>query len=183
MPRLPMIDLDRSPESIRKFVGQLPKPLHIFETLAHAESHFLPMMNLVIAINTAQELSYPHREIAILYAVHRAGGEYEWVQHESLAEDADVSQAQRDAIRAGDLDDSLWDDAERALLHYAQQVVDQVKADDAVWKTLRAHFSDREVVEITLILGVYRTLAAMTENAETPIDQAEGRRTLDAMRD
>lgn len=180
MPRLSLLDLDQASEPVREFAKNLP-PLQIFQTIAHAESVFEPLMRVNTALNREVELSAKHIELSILHAANEEGGEYEWVQHVPTSAAAGVSELQLEALRKRDYSPEVWDATDRALLVHLQQVVEQSKVDPGVWNELRAHFSERQVVEILLIHGVYRTLAILTENAETPIDEPGSNKAFEAM--
>ena len=47
-----------------------------------------------------------------------------------------------------------FDDRERAMLAYVEQATRQLHVDDAVFETLRKHFSEQEIVEITWVNAV-----------------------------
>ena len=181
MSRLSLVDLNQTSEAVRELTKNMP-PLHIFKTMAHAEGAFVPLLQLTTALSRDGKLSPKHRELTILHAANQDGGEYEWVQHVPTSAEAGTSEEQREALRKRDYSPELWDEAERALLRYLQQVVQQSKVDADTWGALRAQFSEREVVELTLIHGMYRTLAVLTENAETPIDQPSSTAVFDAMK-
>ncbi len=55
------------------------------------------------------------------------GGEYEWRQHVPIALGVGVTQAQIDAVERGDYDDASFNDAERALLAFGREVVENVR--------------------------------------------------------
>jgi alkylhydroperoxidase family enzyme len=50
--------------------------------------------------------------------------------------------------------DPVFSDAERAALAYVAAVTETRTADDATFAALRQHYSDREIVEITLVNAV-----------------------------
>ena len=181
MPRLSLLNLEQASEAVREIASKLP-PLHIFQTMAHAESAFVPLLQLNTVMNRESALSPKHIELTILHAANQEGGEYEWVQHVPTSAEAGTSDVQREALQKRDYDPNLWDPAERALFAYLEQVVAQTKATPDVWTELGAHFSEREIVEITLIHGMYRTLAILTENAETPIDAPSSTQVFEAMK-
>lgn len=116
-------------------------------------------------------------ELTILHAANQENGDYEWVQHAQLSEKVGVTEVQREAIRNRDYSATLWDEADRALLMYLQQVVEKIKADDSVWREFRVYFSEGQVVDLTLLHGTYRTLSAINMNAETPIDEPASEQT------
>ena len=48
----------------------------------------------------------------------------------------------------------LFDERERAALAYAQEAAQKIRVADATFERLRAHFDDREIVEITALAAI-----------------------------
>lgn len=182
MPRLPYVDPNATSEPVREALAQLPVSLNIFRMMAHAESCFRPLLRLGMAILGSQQLDAKLRELAILHAVRLCSGEYEWVQHVPIARAMGATPAQVEALARGGTHESCFDAAEQAVLRFTQEVVTQVKASDGVFSNLRAHLPAREIVELILAIGYYTTLARLTENTETELDEPAGTRVLDAAR-
>jgi alkylhydroperoxidase family enzyme len=63
---------------------------------------------------------------------------------------------------------------ERAALRFTREVVVDAKASEAALAELRAHASDREVVELILMAGFYITLARITESLGVENDPPMG---------
>jgi alkylhydroperoxidase family enzyme len=150
--------------------------------LAHAETSFIPAMRLANAILHKQKLSHVNRELLILQVAQRERAAYEWRQHLPIALGLGVTQRQIDCIEQGKYDDDAFDDAERALLAFGTEVIENVRVSDAIFATMRTHFSDQEVVEAILAIGVYMMIARLTEATETDLDPAAGMIVFDGGR-
>ena len=179
MARLSLIDPDATSGDIRASFDRMPVKLNIFRTLAHAEANFIPAMRLGNSILHRQKLSHVHRELLILQVAQLEGGAYEWRQHVPIALGVGVKQSQIDGIEHGKYDDAAFDDAERALLTFGREVVNNVRVTDPVFTEMRRHFSEQEIVETILAIGFYMMMARLTEATETELDPAAGMRVYE----
>ncbi len=58
----------------------------------------------------------------------------------------------------------------QALVDYVDSLVKNVGADQQALDTLRIHFPDNEVAEITLLAGTYVLCAAFLKSLRVPLD-------------
>jgi alkylhydroperoxidase family enzyme len=163
MPRIPYPDLEKVSPEAREMLGRLPSPANIFNMMAHAETCLKPVMKLGGTLLGKLKLDPRLRELALLHAVRLEGGEYEWVQHVPIAIDLGATQAQIDALEAGDDEAKCFSAQEKAVLRFTREVVEQVRASPEALEGVRKHLSDREVVELILMAGFYISLARLTE--------------------
>ena len=174
MARLPLIDPDTTAGDIRTAFDRLPVKLNIFRMMAHAESCMIPAMRLGGTILHRQQLSAVNRELLILQVAQLEHGAYEWRQHVPIALGVGVTQAQIDALERGSFDNAAFDQAERALLAFGRQVVENVRVADPVFAAMRSHFADQEIVEAIIAIGFYMMMARLTEATETDLDPSAG---------
>ncbi|MBR0938913.1 carboxymuconolactone decarboxylase family protein [Bradyrhizobium jicamae] len=179
MARLPLIDPEMTGGDIRASFDRMPVKLNIFRMMAHAEANMIPAMRLANSILHKQKLSAVNRELLILQAAQLEGGAYEWRQHVPIALGVGVTQAQIDAVERGNYDDAALAEAERALLTFGREVVENVRVGDAVFAGMRKHFSDQEIVEAIVAIGFYMMMARVTEATETDLDPAAGMAVFD----
>jgi len=176
VPRIPYPDLDKASAEVREMLGRLPIPANIFNMMAHAETCVKPMMKLGGTLLGKLELAPKLRELCLLHAVKIVGGEYEWVQHVSIARDLGCSDAQIAALGKGDDGAACFDAREKSALRFTREVVVDVRASDAALVDVRKHLSEREIVELILMAGFYTTLARLTETlgveTEAPMGSA-----------
>jgi alkylhydroperoxidase family enzyme len=142
--------------------------------LAHAETNFIPAMRFANSILHRQKLSHVNRELLILQVAQREGGAYEWRQHVPIAFGVGVTQRQIDCVEHGQYSDAAFNAAERALLAFGREVIENVRASDSVFAGMRAHFSEQEIVESIMTIGFYMMMARLTEATETDLDPAAG---------
>lgn len=177
--RLPLIDPQNTSGDIRASFDRMTVKLNIFRMMAHAETNMLPAMRFANSILHKQQLSHVNRELLILQVAHIEGGEYEWRQHVPIALGVGVTQPQIDALARGDDAASAFTEAERALLAFSREVVQNVRVSDAAFSGVRKHFSDREIVESIFTIGFYMMMARLTEATQIDLDPAAGMAVFD----
>jgi alkylhydroperoxidase family enzyme len=98
------------------------------------------------------------RELTILQ-VGRLTARYEWDQHVPIAREVGISVEQIDALDRGELAADCWTPAQRSVLVFAAEIVSDGDVDEATFREVREHLSNREVVELALTAGLYLMLA------------------------
>jgi alkylhydroperoxidase family enzyme len=182
MARIPRLTPESAGDEAGSVLAALPAKLNIFRVMAHADSCFVPQLQLGAAILTRQQLGHVDRELLILLVARLEGGAYEWHQHVPIARGVGVDPSRIEAIDRLDLGSDHFSERERALLAFGRQVTEDVRADDATFSALKSHLSDREIVEAILTIGFYMTMARLTETTGTDLDAAEGHRVFEAAR-
>lgn len=179
MTHIPFPDLDKASPEVREMLARLPGRVGIFEMMAHADTVLKPLMKLGGTFLGKLELDPLLRELVICHAVNIEGGEYEWVQHAPIVLALGGTQAQIDALRAGDDQAACFNDAQKAALLLTREVVANVRASEATLAASRGHLSDREIVELILVAGFYIMLARLTETLDIPNDPPIGGKLVD----
>ncbi len=115
------------------------------------------------AIRSGGVLAGGLRELVILLVAVLNRAPYEFAQHAPVALAEGVSQAKLDALAAGWEASKLFTPRERDVLAYAQAMTLQVQVPQAVFDAARAHFSDRELVELTATVAAYNMVSRFLE--------------------
>ena len=136
MARLPLIDPETTSGDIRASFDRMPVKLNIFRMMAHAEANMIPAMRLGNSILHKQKLSAVNRELLILQAAQLEGGAYEWRQHVPIALGVGVTQQQINCIDSSRYDDAAFNEAERALLAFGIEVIENVRVSEAVFGSM-----------------------------------------------
>lgn len=156
-----------APETIsaeaREMLARLPARVNIFDMMAHADTCLKPVMKLGGTLLGKLKLEPKLRELCLLHAVNLVGGAYEWVQHDPIARDLGATDQQITALRVKDDAAACFSAAEKAALRFTREVVLDVRASDAALSVVRAHFGEREIVELIVLAGFYTMLARVTE--------------------
>lgn len=170
MARIPLIQEGESPDLAgvieRVKAGRRGSLLNVYRILLHSPNIAEAWMGLVDAIRTASVLDARTKEIAIIRCAHVNDSQYEMKQHvPRLAAAAGLDRTECEAIRTWPEGDGL-SEADQAVIAYADAVTRHVHVADAVFERLRPHFSTREIVELSIVVGVYNMHARVIEPLE-----------------
>jgi alkylhydroperoxidase family enzyme len=115
-------------------------------------------------------------ELVILRTAEIVRSDYEINQHRPLMRLCGYSDAQIAAV-ASWRESSLFDDKQRAMLAYVEQMAHGGDVDDATYAALARHFSPQEIVEITYTVGSYYANGLLTKALRIDTEQ-DGRLTV-----
>jgi alkylhydroperoxidase family enzyme len=162
-PRLAPLEPPYPPALAATLEAMMPPgvpPLLLFRTLAHNPR----VLEKIRASNLLDRgsIARREREIVILRATARAGGEYEWGVHVAFfAARVGLTEAQIAASVHGDPGDPAWSPRERLLMRLVDQLHDTARLDDALWGELAAAFESAQLVELVVLAGFYRTISSV----------------------
>lgn len=174
MTGLPLVDVEKTAPETRELLDRLPAKLNLFYMLAHAETCLRPVMSLGTAVLKKLVLDPKLREIAMLRAMYMIGGEYEIVQHLPIALHVGCAEEQLEALKTGGRPAGVFSPVEIAVLDFTEDLTAHTRVSDASLAALRAHLSDREVIELIIAVSYYSMMANITESTRTPVDAADG---------
>jgi 4-carboxymuconolactone decarboxylase len=133
-------------------------PLNIFATLAH-HPRLLKRFNVLGGMFLAHgELPARERELVVLRTAWRAGSEYEWGQHVVIGARAGVTEAEIKAVTRP-LAEGGWTGSDSVLLTFTDEVLDHIDVSEEIWKAAREHWSEAQIIELTMLVGFYRMVA------------------------
>ena len=101
-------------------------------------------------------------ELVILRTAEIVGSDYEINQHKPLMKMCGYSEAQIAALASWRAS-PLFDDRQRAVLGYVEQMAHGGDVDDATFAALSALFTPQEIVEITYTVGSYYANGLLTK--------------------
>ena len=80
-----------------------------------------------------------------------------------------------DALQSDDYRDStLFSDKEKAVIAWAEAMtLNTAKRDNKVWDDLKKHFNDAEIVEISLITGMFNMINRLNDSFRTELESEE----------
>ena len=85
-----------------------------------------------------------------------------------------MTDAQIQALEAGETGAECFDERERLVLRFTDEVVHDVGASEATFSEMTKHFSHREIVELILAIGFYMTVARLMESTGIDLEEAAG---------
>lgn len=115
-------------------------------------------------------------ELVIFRTAEIVGSAYEINQHTPLMKLCGYAEPQIAAV-AGWRDSKLFDDKQRALLGYVEQMAHGGDVDDPTFAELAKFFSPREIVEITFTVGSYYSTGLLTKALRIEVE-TDGRLTV-----
>ena len=143
-------------------------PINLTRMLLHTQGCTLPYLKFSGAFRDAK-ISPAVREQVIARVGVITGSDYELQQHRPEVLRTGSSQAILDAITDPSRRD-FDDPALTALMAYVDSAVHNHGATEAALATLREHFPDNEVAEITLCAGQYLMTAVFLKSLSVPLD-------------
>ena len=159
--RLEPLPTPYPPELQKAFDAIMPAgvpPLALFTTLARAPRIWERFR--AGSLLDRGPVSLRHREIVINRTCARCGCAYEWGVHVAFfAQRVALTHEQVRATVYGDVDDPVWSDDERLLVHMVDELHDSANLSDDVWDALGAAFSVEQILELIALVGFYHTVS------------------------
>ena len=129
--------------------------INIFQMLLHSPALAMAWLEQVTAVRWKTDLDGQTREIVIIRVgiVNRV--DYVFKAHvPAYTAKEGLTREQCDALY--DWHDSpLLDARQRAALAYTDSVTRDIQVSDEVFAQLKPHFSERQIVELTVLIGTY----------------------------
>jgi alkylhydroperoxidase family enzyme len=152
-------------DRLQKFHGLPPQREihHFYGTLAHTPGAFAAFLDLGTELSTASALDARSRELAILRVGWLLGGPYVWGEHVIVARREGLSPDEIERVIEGSPAEG-WGDRERALLKGVEELHADAMISDATWADLAAHYDERQLVELPMLVGHYH-LTIFVQNA------------------
>jgi hypothetical protein len=125
------------------FPADLPAP-SLYRTVARNESLFIDMIDI---------------------------NEYEFNLHvQTISESMGLTKAQIADLKEEEVSDELWSNQEQALIHLIDGLVNGIEVSQPVFDEARRHFSEAELVELALLVGLYTGVAMIVALAKPELD-------------
>jgi 4-carboxymuconolactone decarboxylase len=174
MARVPLIQEQDHPEMaevMKKYAaGRRGKLINIYRMLLNSPALAESWFNHSNAIRWKTALDGRLREIVIIRLGHLVGSEYVLRQHvPSLALADGLTLEECDAL-ADWRSTKLFNEKERAVLAYADTMTREIKVPDVVFAEVKRHFDDRQIVELTVLIGSYNMNARVLTALELDLE-------------
>jgi alkylhydroperoxidase family enzyme len=163
-PRLPPADPAQLNPLLRGFLAIAGRvtggpPPHIFSTLARHPALFVSWLVFAGRLMPRGRLPRQETELVILRVAWNCANRYEWNHHERIGRRVGLTEAEIDRIPSGP-DADGWSERRRAMLAAADEIHADGRVSDATWEALRDLLDDRELIELTMLVGHYEMVAA-----------------------
>lgn len=134
-------------------------PPHIFATLARHPSLFVSWLVFAGRLMPRGRLPRAETELVILRVAWNCANRYEWDHHVRIGRRAGLTEAEIERVTEG-RDADGWSERRRALLAAADEIHTEGRISAATWALLRPQLDDRELIELTMLIGHYEMVAA-----------------------
>ena len=174
MARVPFIEPDDHPDladlaaRIRGRRGG--KVINVYRTLLHSPPLAESWFDHINQVRWGTEIDGRLREIVIIRLAYLVESAYVLGQHvPALAAGEGMTEAECAALRDWRGSDA-FSDGERAVLAYVDAMTNDIVVPDDVFAPLRTHFSDRQIVELTLMIGAYISHSRVLQALEVDVE-------------
>jgi uncharacterized peroxidase-related enzyme len=145
-------------EGMEKKIGAVP---NVFRVMAHNPE----MLEAFLALNATlpkTKLDGKLRELAYIKTSELNDCDYCLHHHRALGKKAGLND--RQVAETADFETSdVYDELQREVMRYAEQVTRHINVDDALFARLKQSLSDREIVELAMTVGIANFTNRVTE--------------------
>ena len=173
MSRIEMVQNAQASPELKEIYNNLSKNgakiINLYRIVAHNPRALLNFLRLGNSLLVGTDLHPKLRELAILRVAKLAGSEYEWSQHYPIALELGLDQKQIQAVSTWSTSTN-FNDIERAVLQYTDEVAQNVEVKEETFKVLQLHLNERSIVELTLSIGYWGMVARVLVPLQINID-------------
>jgi 4-carboxymuconolactone decarboxylase len=146
----------KQPFSLVDDTGALNGP---FGVMLHAPQLGTALQELGAAIRYGTTMTDRGREIAILKVAVARQSEFEWYAHERVARSVGLTPSELAALKAGTF--TSEDEVELCLSKVCDALLEDRAITDSEYASLVGIIGEKQLLEITILVGYYQTLAQM----------------------
>jgi 4-carboxymuconolactone decarboxylase len=139
-----------------------------FNALLHSPAVGHAVQALGAALRFGGTLPDRTRELVICAVAVALDAEYEWYAHSRVALTAGVTAAELSQLRSGALPENA-SDYESAALLFTGALLRETGIPDMLHAQTLEHLGHQGIVELTVLVGYYRTLAGLLAVADAPV--------------
>jgi 4-carboxymuconolactone decarboxylase len=166
-PKIPLPSDDELDPERREMLANLP-PLNVFRMVAGAPRAVRPFLQLGGAVLSGA-LDARRREIAVLRVAHATEAPYEWAQHEQLARNVGVSDAEIEAVASEEPVASL-DEECNLICRVADEVSRDVRLSDEALGQIVERYGPREAAELIMLVSYYNMVSRFLESTRVQVE-------------
>jgi 4-carboxymuconolactone decarboxylase len=170
MARIPYPDPASLTPRAAEISAKLP-PLNVFRMMGHGGDlvdGFTRLGNQLLSRGTLDPVL---REIAIIRVGVLSGAGYEVQQHEAIGRRLGMSAALIAAIHEGP-DAADFDEMQRLVMAFTDDIVANVRAGDASFEPLHARLSVMALQELVICIGYYMMVSRFLETFDVDLEAA-----------
>ena len=181
MQRLPKIerenvsgDLAAFYEAVTGLLGRVP---NFYRTISHAPWYAM----LLLPFNASVQRQWPGsrlpgriKELVVIKTSHVNRCRYCYAHNSALGQAAGITLEEVAEISSNDfLTSATLSDAEKLAVRWAEAVTTNAAAsDDALFADMQRHFSDAEIVELTMVSAMFNMINRLNDSLRVPLEES-----------
>jgi len=179
MPRVPLVEEQDAP-ALADLIARLKggrggRLLNVYKLLLNSPTLAATWFDHVSAVRWQTQLDGQTRELAIIRIGYLNRVDYVLAQHvPAYALQEGLTQEQCDAL-ADWAPSPLFDAKQRAILAYTDSMTRDIQVPAAVFEQLRPHFTDQQIVELSVLIGTYNMHTRVLQALEIDLESAAAR--------
>jgi alkylhydroperoxidase family enzyme len=130
----------------------------IVRTMLRHPDLFARQTEIGIQLLKQNALSARDRELAVLRIGWLCQAPYEWGEHVLIAKSLGISSDEIERVTQGS-EAAGWSELEQAVLRAVDELYHDAMISDATWTTLSKWLSDKQLIELPVLVGQYQTVA------------------------
>jgi alkylhydroperoxidase family enzyme len=130
----------------------------IVRTMLRHPDLFARQTDIGLQLLSRGALRARERELAILRVGWLCQAPYEWGEHVIIAKSVGVTSEEVERITEGSSAPG-WNEHDRAILRAVEELHADAMISDATWATLATSLDERQLIELTIVVGQYQTVA------------------------
>jgi 4-carboxymuconolactone decarboxylase len=168
MARIPYCEPETAPEGSREVLSKMAG-LNIFRALANSPTMFPAFIRLGNAILLKSKLDPILREMAIVRVGILSNAGYEVFQHERISRQVGIPDEKIAALRQS-ADAEIFDEKERAVLRFTDDVVKNVHASGETYDGCARYLDTNQMIELLITIGYYMMVSRFLETMEVELE-------------
>lgn len=152
-------------EVYQKAEDAVGKVENIFRALAHSPKILRDFNRLGVTLLLKGETSRKLLELAIIRVGEINQADYELTAHRRMGVEHGLTPTQVEEIALWEESES-FDEVERAILQYTDEISRNIRVSDETFNLLRQHFNEKQIVELTVTIGYYHMVCRFLESIQ-----------------
>jgi alkylhydroperoxidase family enzyme len=148
--------------------------LNVHRTLAHAPHVLKGWTGLSRSLRHGSTLDRRLCELAIMRQSQLMESDYEWHIHRQMCRHLGMPDEKIDAL-ADWQGSSVYDDVEKLVLRYTEQVIGKRGIDDALFAQMSAWFTTAELLELTATISYFIGTTFLLRALDVQLGEEEGK--------
>jgi alkylhydroperoxidase family enzyme len=170
-PRIAPLPPGERDEDQQQLLASVGSELNIFTTLVRHTKLFDAFQRFAGRLLRRSGLPEQVRETLILRTAYLCRADYEWVQHVDIAHG--IGLPEEVIVAAGTLTGEAPDEHTALLITAADQLVRDHDLDDTTWTALRAHYDERQMIELCMLVGDYAMIAGVLKSLRVQLEDGQ----------